>query len=84
MNAAKPDHRHKHTSWRLWRKDRIYIDIKKEKGQDRSLGHAISQTSKPALLAITGGKGEASILDKLQDHPNHVLIRQRSYQDAGN
>ena len=47
------------------------------------MGDAISQTSKPASLAITGGEGEASILDKLQDHPNHVLIRQKSQQLAG-
>ena len=56
----------------------IYIDIKKEEGQDGSLRDAVSQTSKPASLAITGGEGEACISDKLQDHPNHVLIRQKS------
>ena len=47
------------------------------------MGDAISQTSKPALLAITGGEGEASTSYKLQDHPNHVLIRQKSKQLAG-
>ena len=61
----------------------VYIDIKKECGQDRSLDDAVSQTSKPASLAITGGEGEASVLDKLQDHPDHVLIRQKSQQLAG-
>ena len=59
------------------------IDIKKKVGQDRSLVNAVSQTSKPVLLAITGGKGEASIWDKLQDHPEHVLIWQKSRQLAG-
>ena len=53
----------------------VYIDIKKEGDQDRSLGDAILQTSKPASLAITSGEDEASISDKLQDHLNHVLIR---------
>ena len=38
-----------------------YIDIKKEGGQDRSLGDAISQTSKPASLAINSGQGKASM-----------------------
>ena len=52
-----------------------YIDSNKEGGQDRFLwGGAISQTSKPASLAITGDEGEGSIFDKLQDHSNHVLI----------
>ena len=55
----------------------MYIDI------NRFVGDVISQTSKPASLAITGGEGEASILDKFQDHPNHVLIRQKSQQLAG-
>ena len=32
---------------------------------------------KPALLAITSGEGEASILNKLQDQPNHVLNWQK-------
>ena len=39
--------------------------------------------SMSASFAITGGEGEASISDKLQDHPNHVLIRQESQQLAG-
>ena len=56
----------------------VYIDIKKEGGQDRCLGDAISPTSKPASLAITGDEGEASISNKLQDRPNHVLVRQKS------
>ena len=56
----------------------VYIDIKKEEGQDQSLGDAVSHTLKPALLAITGGECKASISDKLQEHPNHVLIRQKS------
>ena len=38
----------------------MYIDIKKEGGKDRSLRDAVSQTSKPALLAITADKGKAS------------------------
>ena len=38
--------------------------------------------SKPASLATTG-EGEASILDKLQDYPNHVFIWHKSQQLAG-
>ena len=56
----------------------VYIDIKKEGSQDRSLGDAISQATKPALLAITGGEGKASISDKLQNYPDNVLIRKKS------
>ena len=56
----------------------MYIDIKKEGGQYRSLVDAIFQTSKPASFAIISGEGEAFILDKLQDHPDHVLIGQKS------
>ena len=47
----------------------ICIDIKRVDGQDRSHGDAVSQTSKPALLTITGGERKASISDKLQHHP---------------
>ena len=60
-----------------------YINIKKEGGQDRSLGDFKSQTLKPALLAITSGEGETSMSHKLQDHSNHVLIWQKSWQLAG-
>ena len=56
----------------------MYIDNKKEEGQDLSLGDAISWMLKPALLAITDVEGEASILDKLQDHLNYVFIQQKS------
>ena len=43
----------------------VYIDFKKEGGQDRSLKDAVFQTSKPASFALTGDKGKASISDKL-------------------
>ena len=59
------------------------MDAKKEKGQYRSLKDAVSQTLKPASLAITDGEGEAFILDKHQGHPNHVLIQQKTQQLAG-
>ena len=54
----------------------VYINVKKEGGQDRPLGDAVSETSKPASLALTGG--ETSMSNKLKDHPNHVLIRRKS------
>ena len=41
------------------------------------------QTSQPASLAVTGSKGETSIPDKFHDHTNHVLIREKSQQLAG-
>ena len=61
----------------------VSIDIKIEGNHDRCLRDAVSQTSKPAYLAIIGGESEASISSKLQDHPNHVLFRQKSSQLAG-
>ena len=55
---------------------RSYIWIlKKRRAKNRFLEDAVSQTSKPASRAITGGEGEASISNKLQDHLNHMLIR---------
>ena len=56
----------------------VYIDNKEEGNQDRSLKYAVFHTSKPVSLAVTGGDGENFILDKLQDHPGHVLIWQES------
>ena len=56
----------------------VDINIEKKRGQNRSQGDVVSQTSKPAALAITSGEGEASISDKLQDHPNYAFIRQKS------
>ena len=52
----------------------VYTDIKKEEGQDLSLRDAVSQMLKPASFSITGGEGEASISEKLQNHPNHAFI----------
>ena len=51
--------------------------------QDLFLRNAVFQTSKPATLAVTGREGEASIFDKLQDHLDHVIIRKKSQQIAG-
>ena len=39
--------------------------------------------SQPASLAVIGSKGETSIPDKFHDHTNHVLIREKSQQLAG-
>ena len=39
--------------------------------------------SKPASLAITVDESETPISEKLQDYQNHVLIRQKSQQLAG-
>ena len=52
-------------------------------GQNRSLRNSVSWTSKPVSLAVTGGKSEASTLEKFPDHPDHVLIREKSQQLAG-
>ena len=35
-----------------------------------------------ALLAVTGSKGETSVFDKLHNHFDHVLIRQKPQQLA--
>ena len=59
------------------------IDITEKRGQDQSLWDAVSQKSKPASLAITGGENEAYILDKFQNHLDYVLIREKSQQLAG-
>ena len=56
----------------------VSIDFKKEGGQDQSLVDAFSQTSKLALLVITGDEGEASISNKLRDHRSNMPIRQKS------
>ena len=61
----------------------VYININEEGGQDRSQRDAVSQTSKLASLVVTSGENKASISDKLQDHPNHALIREKSQQLAG-
>ena len=61
----------------------VYIDVKKEEGQDESLRIAVSQTPIPASLAVTGDEGKVSLSDKLQDHPGHVLNREKSQQFAG-
>ena len=72
MNEKKPDHWHRHTFGSSCGKI-AYIVIKMEEGQDRSLGDAVSQTSKPASLAIIGGEGEAPIYDNLQNCPTMCL-----------
>ena len=56
--------------------------MKEEGGQDRSRRDTVSQTSKPALPVVAGGESEASISDKLKDHPDHVLIWEKSQQLA--
>ena len=61
----------------------IYADIKEEGDQDRFLRDAVSHTLKSASLAVTGGEGEAFVLNKLQDHPNHVLIPEKYQPIAG-
>ena len=44
---------------------------------------AIFQLSEPAWLAVTSGHGEASVPNKLHDHSDHMLVRQKSQQIAG-
>ena len=59
------------------------IDVEKEGGQDRSLGDAISQALSPARIAVASCKGEASVADQLHNHADHVLVRQKPQQLAG-
>ena len=51
--------------------------------QDQSLRNAIFQAPQPASLAVTGGEGETSIPDKLHDHTNHMLVREKPQQLTG-
>ena len=51
--------------------------------QDRSPRDAVSQMSKPTLLAITDGENKASISDKLRDHSDHMLTWEKSKLLAG-
>jgi len=45
----------------------------KEKGcQDVSLWEAVLEASLPTAFAISGGKGEAAISNKLHDHAEHA------------
>ena len=52
----------------------VHVDVEKKGGQDRSLLEVVSQTSLPALLAVTSSEYEASIPDKFHDHSDHVII----------
>ena len=43
----------------------------------------IFDASEPAWLAVTSCHGEASVPNKFHDHPDHVLVRKKSQQLAG-
>ena len=74
-HAAMLSHQHMHTSEKSCRQI-VCADIEKEGGQDRSQREVVSQTSLPASLAVViSSEREASIPDKVHDHPDHVLIR---------
>ena len=45
------------------RKLYMHVDIEKKESQDRSLGNVVFETSKPALLIVTGGEGEFFVMD---------------------
>ena len=47
----------------------------KKRGAKTSLWDTIFQSSEPAWLAVTSGQGEASVLHKFHDHPDHVLVQ---------
>ena len=49
---------------------------------DRFVRNAVFPAANLALLAVTDSKGETSVLDKLHDHANHVLIWKK-FQAAG-
>ena len=55
----------------------VHIEIEKERSLDRFLRNAVFYTANPALLAVTGSKGETLVSDKLHNS-DHVLIRQKS------
>ena len=43
----------------------------------------IYQASEPAWLAVTSGQGGAFVPNKFHNHPDHVLVRQKFQQFAG-
>ena len=44
---------------------------------------AIFQASEPAWLAVTSGQSGASVPNKFHDYSDHVLVREKSQQLAG-
>ena len=58
----------------------VHIDVEKEGSEDRSSRNAVFHTAKRALLAVTGSKGETSVLDKLHGHSDHVVIGRKAHR----
>ena len=56
----------------------VYTDIKKDEGSRPIHGGRHFSDVEACFVTMAGVEGEASILNKLQDHPNHVLIRKNS------
>ena len=57
--------------------------VEKKRSQERSLRNTIFQASEPAWLDVTSGQDEASVSNKFHDHPDYVLVQQKSQQLAG-
>ena len=71
-------HPRKHASRKI-----VGVNIKEERGQNRSLMYAILEASLPASPTTTSIKGEASVVNQLSDHTNHVPVWNQAKQVAG-
>ena len=58
----------------------VFIDVEKEGSQGRFQRNVLFQAWQPALLAVTGCKGETLVSDKLHDHFDHVHIPKKPQQ----
>ena len=77
MSNESPSRQRRHTIGGCGRQI-VYVYVKKKRSKDLSMWDAIFQTSEPAWLAVTSGEDEASVLNKSHDHPDHVLLPQKS------
>ena len=51
------------------------VDVKRHRGENRTLGETIFDSSQPAMLAIAGVVGEAKVAQHLHDKARHVAVR---------
>ena len=59
-------------------KDKSSVYFLKLRKRNRSLRNAVFQTAKSASLDVTGSEGAILVSEKLHDHFNLVLIRNKS------
>ena len=81
MNKVSPNRQRRHTSWRLWKTDRIRICQKEEEPRLIPVGDHFSGVG-ACLACCHRCSGKASVPNKFYNHPDHVLVRQKSQQLA--